>query len=60
MAIFFFMPIPVSQPEVGLGGGIAADKISTTAYDGAGRTSTMAPPEPLLVPRLQTNEIKSS
>jgi hypothetical protein len=54
------MPIPVSQPEVGLDVGIAANKISTTACDGASKTGAMATLEPWLVPQLQTKEIESS
>jgi hypothetical protein len=43
-----------------LGGGKAEDKISATTYDRADRTGAMAPPEPWLVPQLQTKEIESS
>jgi hypothetical protein len=55
LAVFFFKPILASQPD-GLGGGMAKDKISATAYDGAGRTDTIARPEPWLIPQLQTKE----
>jgi hypothetical protein len=59
LAVFFFKPILVSQPN-GLGGGMAEDKISAPACTKAGKTGIVAPPEPWLVPQLQTKEIKSS
>jgi hypothetical protein len=59
LAVFFFKPIPLSQPD-GLGGGMTEDKISAPACSKAGKTGVVAPPEPWLIPRLQTKEIKSS
>jgi hypothetical protein len=59
LVVFFFKPIPTSQPD-GLGGGTTEDKISAPAYTKAGKIGSVAPPEPWLIPRLQTKEIESS
>jgi hypothetical protein len=46
LAVFFFIiPMPPSQPEVGLGGGMAVDKISIPAWGGVDRSGTTTPPE---------------
>jgi hypothetical protein len=55
LAVFFFKPIPASQPD-GLGGGVAQDKISAPACSKAGRIGVVAPPEPWPDPWLPTKE----